>query len=172
MKKIQILFFALIAIVASSCVKNDPVLVTDTTDPVLEWDASTYNSKAAGVNYPILTRVPGFSRAVSTTVDPLITRTVGTIKFRINVVGAPTSNPRTVTYQAATTGTTAVAGTHYTMTGTATVAANTTYADVEVQILNPGASATARDLILQINGGDGLRANPNYNLLGIRIAQN
>jgi len=173
MKKIKILFLALIAITATSCIKNDPILITETTDAVLEWDAATYNSKAAGVNYPLLTRLPGFGRAVSTSVDPVITRASGTVKLRINLVGAPRSTPVAIKYGVVTTGTTAVAGTHFNITGTATVAPNTNYADVEVQILNPGVSSTtARDLILQILDTSELRVNPNYNQIGLRISQN
>ena len=176
MKKIQILFLAFIAVMASSCIKNDPILITNTTDPVLEWDASTYNSKAAGVNYPLFTRVPGYGRAVITSgtfADPLINRASGTIKLRVNLVGASRSTATSIKYGVVATGTTAVLGTHFNVSGVATVAANTNFAEIEVQILNTGVSSTTpRDLILEILNTSDLRPNPNYNQIGLRIAQN
>src|SRR5688500_10764424 len=78
----------------SACIKNDPVLFTDAQT---EFDAASWNANAAGLTYPLFTRVPGFGRA-ATTADPLITRTSGTIRVRVNLVGAKSKTDRTIDY--------------------------------------------------------------------------
>jgi hypothetical protein len=175
MKNIKIYLVALVAILLSSCIKDDKVVFTDS---VIEWDASVYNANAAGLNYPFLTRVPGYGRATVTS-DPSITRTSGTIKFRINLVGAQRSTPTTVTYRVvvltpstSTTSQPAVQGTHFNVTGTTTIPANSSFGEVEVQVLNSGASSTvARDVVLEIVESDGVKPSENDKFLGIRISQ-
>ncbi|WP_342647975.1 hypothetical protein [Mucilaginibacter sp. CSA2-8R] len=176
MKKIRLYIIGIIAVAISSCMKDDRVTFTDT---VFEWDAGI-NARAAGVDYPILTRVPAYNKVV-TNADPLITRTSGTIKFRINLVGPQRSTPTTVTYQALqltpNTATPliqpAVAGTHYTITGSCVVPANSSFGEAEVAILNPGVSSTiSRDIVLEILSTSDVKPSENYKRLGIRIAEN
>ncbi|WP_345951759.1 hypothetical protein ABDD95_10055 [Mucilaginibacter sp. PAMB04274] len=178
MKNIKIYLVALVAILFSSCIKDEKVVFTDS---VVEWDASVYNANAAGLNYPFLTRVPGYGRATVTT-DPTIARTSGSIKLRINLVGAQRSTPTTVTYRVvalaqpqnptATTPLPAVAGTHFTTSGTATIPANSSFGEVEVQIVNPGVTSTApRDVVLEIMSTDGVKPSENDKFVGIRISQ-
>lgn len=176
MKKIQLYIIALLAITFSSCIKDDKVTFQET---VFEWDASAYNANAAGVTYPILTRVPGYGRATVTT-DPTITRASGAIKFRINLVGAQRSTPTTVNYRVVSltpnTSTPniqpAVQGTHFTTSGTVTIPANSSFGEVEVQILNPGVSSTiSRDVVLEIVASDDIKPSENDKFLGIRISQ-
>jgi hypothetical protein len=167
MKKIRIYIIALIGLAMSSCIKNDQITYTGSE---LEWDAATYNANAVGVTYPILTRVPGFGRAVLTS-DPSITRTAGTITFRVNLVGPQSSSPITVTYTVLPGVTTAVSGTHYTTTGTFTIPANSSFGIVTVSILNPGATSGTVDLVLELVPPTGIIVNANDKDLGIRIAQ-
>lgn len=178
MKNIKLYIIALLALTFASCIKDEKVVFEDT---IFEWDASTYNANAAGVTYPILTRVPGYGRA-TVTADPSITRASGTIKFRINLVGVQRSTPTTVTYRVvalaqptnpiATTPLPAVQGTHFNTSGTTTIPANSNFGEIEVQVLNTGVTSTApRDVVLEILTTDGVKPSENEKFLGFRISQ-
>jgi hypothetical protein len=153
-----------------SCVKNElPVF----TAPVAEFDAASWNANAAGLSFPILTRVPGYGRAASTA-DPLLTRTSpGIKKFRVNLVGQqmPTETEVYVIMNSVTS--TAVAGTHYrSFTPVVKIPANTSFGEVDVEILNPGVAGAARTLELILSSGtNGIKSNPNYNRIRLSIAQ-
>lgn len=180
-KYINVMFLLLTVVLFSSCLKDNE---TKFTGAVVEMDAATYNARAAGLTYPILTRIPGYGRTVFTAAqpasgvypavpaDPLITRTSGEIKFRVNLVGAHRSTPTTVNYTVLTTGTTAVAGTHYTTGNSVVIPANSSFGEIVIQVLNPGASATARTLVLELTGAADLSPSENVKRLGISIAQN
>ncbi|HUR12110.1 MAG TPA: hypothetical protein VM012_12100, partial [Flavitalea sp.] len=84
MKRFNLYFLLVLMVAATGCIKNEEVVYK--RNAVVEFDAATWNSKAAGVNFPILTRVPPYGRAVNTP-DPAITRASGTIKLRVNLVG-------------------------------------------------------------------------------------
>ncbi|RYE27174.1 MAG: hypothetical protein EOP45_02055 [Sphingobacteriaceae bacterium] len=176
MKKIKLYIIALLVVSLSSCIKENLVTFNDS---VFEWDASAYNANAAGQVYPILTRVPGYNRTTVTS-DPAITRTSGTIKFRVNLVGAQRSIPTVLTYRVVvlTANTTtpsiqpAIQGTHFNTSGTVTVPANSSFGEVEVQILNSGVSSTiARDVVLEIVSTADVKPSENDKFLGFRISQ-
>lgn len=172
MKKIKIFLFVLLASAGLfSCVKNEEVTFNGA---VVEFDATTWNANAVGVNYPILTRVPPFGRAVNTSVDATLTKARGTIKIRINLVGPQRSTPTEVTYQVVQgTVTTAVAGTHYTaLPGKVTIPANSSFGDIDLVLLNnPATTPASVDLVLEITGGQNVTVNPNYSRVGLRISQ-
>lgn len=171
MKRITTFILAIATVsLLGSCVKNElPVF----TAPVAEFDAATYNANAAGLSFPILTRVPGYGRAASAS-DPLLTRTSpGIKKFRVNLVGQqmPTETEVYVIMNSVTS--TAVAGTHYrSFTPIVKIPANSSFGEVEVDILNPGVSGAARTLELILSSGtNGIKSNPNYNRIRLSIAQ-
>ncbi|MFN5376294.1 MAG: hypothetical protein ACK492_08045 [Chitinophagaceae bacterium] len=171
MKRITTLILAIATVsLLGSCVKNElPVF----TAPVAEFDAASWNANAAGLSFPILTRVPGYGRAASTA-DPLLTRTSpGIKKFRVNLVGQqmPTETEVYVIMNSVTS--TAVAGTHYrSFTPVVKIPANTSFGEVEVDILNPGVAGAARTLELILSSGtNGIKSNPNYNRIRLSIAQ-
>jgi hypothetical protein len=144
------------------------------TAPVAEFDAATWNANAAGLSFPVLTRVPGYGRVVSTANDPLLTRTSpGIKKFRVNLVGQqlPTETEVYVIHNSVTS--TAVAGTHYrSYTPVVKIPANSSFGEVEVEILNPGVAGAARTLELILSSGtNGVQSNPNYNRIRLSIAQ-
>jgi len=90
------------------------------TGSVVEFDAATWNANAAGLTYPMMTRVPTLNAATPTSAASL-TRAIGTVTLRVNLVGAQKSTPTTFDFKVATEST-AVAGTHYTaITGTGTI---------------------------------------------------
>ena len=171
MKRITTLILAIATVsLLGSCVKNElPVF----TAPVAEFDAASWNANAAGLSFPILTRVPGYGRAASTA-EPLLTRTSpGIKKFRVNLVGQqmPTETEVYVIMNSVTS--TAVAGTHYrSFTPVVKIPANTSFGEVEVDILNPGVAGAARTLELILSSGtNGIKSNPNYNRIRLSIAQ-
>jgi len=167
--KYYTIVLALLVAGLSSCIKDEPIVLQGSS---VEFDAATYNVNAAGLTYPIITRLVRYGEA-SNNADPLLTRLSGLVKFRINLVGPQRSTATTVTYQVVATGTTAVSGTHFTTTGTTTIPANSSFGEVEIQILNAGAStAGPRDLILELIGATDLPPVENEKRLGVRIAQN
>lgn len=171
MKRITTFILAIATVsLLGSCVKNElPVF----TAPVAEFDAATWNANAAGLSFPILTRVPGYGRAAAAT-DPLLTRTSpGIKKFRVNLIGQqlPTETEVYVIRNSETS--TAVAGTHYrSFTPVVKIPANSSFGEVEVDILNPGVAGAARTLELILSSGtNGVTSNPNYNKIRLSIAQ-
>lgn len=177
MKKfINLLSIAILcAGVMSSCIENDPVIFNGS---VAEFDAAVWNTPATGETYPILTRVPGFGRAVSTnatapsTADPLITRSSGTISFRVNLVGAPLNAEQTIPISVVAEKSTAIAGTHYTAPTSVVIPAGENFGVVSFPVLNPGATSGSVVVVLQIDEGASVLPSENYRRIGISIAQN
>ncbi|RYE27277.1 MAG: DUF4843 domain-containing protein [Sphingobacteriaceae bacterium] len=168
MKNILLCIMFIATLSFSSCIKSEKIIYTDSE---LEWDAATYNANAAGVTYPILTRVAGYGRAVVTS-DPTITRTSGSIKFRVNLVGAQRSTPTTITYVVLNSISTAVAGTHYNTSGSFIIPANSSFGEVQVDVINPGVTSGSKDLVLELVPTSDIKVSANDRDLGIRIAQN
>lgn len=177
MKKISnILFvFAFVLGGMTSCIENEPVIFDDS---VAEFDAAVWNTPATGETYPLLTRVPGFGRAVSTnatapsTADPLINRSSGTINFRVNLVGPPASSEQTLAVSVVSEKSTAVGGVHYTAPTSVVIPAGENFGTLSVPILNPGASTGSVVLVLQIDGNSTVLPSENYKRIGLSIAQN
>jgi hypothetical protein len=172
MKRITTFILAIATIsLLGSCVKNElPVF----TAPVAEFDAASWNANAAGLNFPILTRVPGYGRPVSTATDPLLTRTSpGIKKFRVNLIGQQLATETEVYVIHNNVTSTAVAGTHYkSYSPVVKIPANSSFGEVEVEILNPGVAGAARTLELILSTGtNGVKGNPNYNIIRLSIAQ-
>jgi len=170
MKRLFILSGILSIVLLGSCIKNEnPVFEKS----VVEYDAAAYNANASGLTYPILTRVPGYGRPASTA-DPLLSRnSPGIKKFRVNLLGGQLPTPTKVFYQVFT-GTTATEDVHYKKpSGEVTIPANSSFGEMEIEILNPGANTPAtRDLILILTGGEsGVTSSVNYRIINLRIAQ-
>ena len=183
--KIIVFFLSLLTLGFSSCIKNEEIVFEDT---VVEFDAATYNAKASGQVYPLLTRVPGYGRATRTSnvaatalspaalADPLLTRSSGLVKFRVNLVGPQRNSDIVMNYTvlpAVAPAISAVSGTHYTTGNTVTIPANSSFGEISVQILNPGvASTTPVRLILQLETTNGVVASENFKTIALSIAQN
>jgi hypothetical protein len=170
--RLNILTAFLALVLLGSCTKNEiPVF----TKAVIEFDAASWNNNATGRTYPILTRVPGYNRAAVAT-DPALTRTnPGVKKFRVNLLGKQFTTPTTIYYDLYPFdgGSTAVEGVHYRMTKNFTIPANSSFGELEVEILNPGAQTgvTSVDLLLLLVGNNGIETSANYRIIGLRIAQ-
>lgn len=177
MKQISnILFvFALLFVAMTACIENEPVVFEKS---VAEFDAAVWNTPATGETYPLLTRVPGFGRAVSTnatapsTADPVINRTVGTISFRINLVGPPASSDQSLSVSVVAEKSTATAGVHYTAPTAVVIPAGENFGTLSVPILNPGATTGSVVLVLQLDGNSTVLPSENYKRIGLSIAQN
>lgn len=175
--KSRFLYFLLVSALftVTSCIKNDPITVAE---PVVEFDATVLNTPLTGKTYPVLTRVPGYGAAVTTT-NPSVTRASGTIKFRVNLVGRQQTSDQEIKYKVVTAPTLpagvaeAVAGTHFSVTGTFTIPANSSFGELVVNVINPGTpSTTPVGLVLELEGGSNAKPSENYKLLGIQISQN
>lgn len=190
MKIIKIYTLLIISLVTLfSCKKLEETRFLYDGPAQVEFDATSLNAVASGRTYPILTRVPGFGRSVIATsvaatgvvADPLLTRTSGTIRFRVNLITAQQPVDQTISYRvvatekdatgADVTVTTAVSGTHYTTTGTFVIPANSSFGELTIQVLNPGATTGTRDLVLELVGNDNVKPSVNYSKLGLRISQ-
>jgi hypothetical protein len=168
MKKILTSSILLCILFLTGCVKNE---LTVYTGAVVEFDAASWNANAAGLTYPMMTRVPTFNAATPTSAASL-TRATGTVTLRVNLVGAQRSTATDFDYVVASEST-ATPGTHYTaITGKGTIPANSSFGTITITILNTGvSSATARDLVLQLVDNSSIKASVNYAKVGLRISQ-
>lgn len=193
MKRIN--FFITIAFVIgmTACIKNDPVIYTN---ELAEFDATSWNANAVGVNYPFMVRVPIYGAATPTS-SFTVHRSSGTVRLRVNLIGPATKSDRTVGFKlfdvpfasvafpataagqtparTAATLTTAVAvpGTHYTALGnTVTIPADSTWGYINLAILDAGATAgQARTIGIALDSTGSVKASPNYRNLAIAIDQ-
>lgn len=172
MKRLSIIGAAIALFFTTSCKKLQEGKVVWTGDYV-EVDATVLNAPATGRPWPLLTRVPQGGRPVITAQDPLITRSSGKVSLRVNLVAPQRAQDETLTFKVVDSVTTAIRDTHYKTTGTLKIPANSSFGFIEVEILNPGATTGgAKNLVLELESSATLKANPNYNLVGISIAQN
>ena len=175
--------------ILSSCKKLEETRSIYDGPALIEIDAAALNAITSPRTYPILTRVPGYGRGIisasvaSTGVvaDPVLTRTSGTVKFRVNLMTAQQSTPQVINYRVVATEkdatgadvvvTTAVSGTHYSTQGSFTIPANSSFGEITVDILNPGVGTGSVDLVLEIQGNSTIKPSVNYSKLGLRISQ-
>jgi hypothetical protein len=171
--KIKSIIIAISAMLfLSSCIKNDLPVWTKAT---VEFDAASWNTNAAGRTYPILTRVPAYGRAANTSDAVLSRASTGIRKFRVNLIGKQFDQPVTVQYDlfGGDGGSTAREGTHFKTARSFVIPAKSSFGELEVEILNPGAQAgvASVDLLLILTGSEGIETSVNYRILGLRIAQ-
>ena len=171
MKKLVLSTFILIATLFTmvGCIKQNTLTMKELQ---VEFDAASWNARGAGVTWPVLSRVPPYGMPVAAA-DPLITRASGTIRFRVNLIGAQQSTAQTINYSVVAASTTAVSGTHFTIPGTITIPANSSFGEAVVNILNPGvSSATPVNLVLEVTGNSLIKPATEINKIGLVISQN
>lgn len=168
-KKIFAFLLPLVLLTAGGCIENEERLFKQS---IAEFDATVWNTPLVGRNYPMLTRVAGFGRAVSTTLDPLISRTSGTFNVRVNLVSAQFTTDQVLNVSVVAAETTAVQGTHFNLPTTVTIPANTSFGLLPVTVVNPGPGVGTVDLVLQIDGNDTVKPSENFKKLGVRIPLN
>ena len=176
MKRMYLYLFILsISVFMGSCIKNERALLLN--EIYAEFDATVMNTPITGQIYPVLTRVPVYGAAV-VAANPSITRTSGVVKFRVNLVGAQQTTDQVLAYRAVVTPilpagvVSATIGTHYTITGTITIPANSSYGEAVVTVLNTGiSSATSVGVVLELVGNGTVKPRENYKFLGLQISQ-
>lgn len=153
----------------ASCTKND---IPTFTAAQIEWDAAAWNANAAGRTYPLMTRVPIYGFATGTSA-PSITRTTGTMKLRVNLVGAQAATDRAFTFKFVQAESTGAPGVHFApVTGTGVIPANSSFAEVNFVVLNPGAGVGTATAVLELTDNGVLKPALNYAKVGLSIAQN
>lgn len=170
MKKniIQLLLIIAAMFSITGCIKQDDILIKDLQ---VEFDAASWNARGAGVTYPIITRLPPYGMPLAAT-DPLITRASGTIRFRVNLIGAQQASQQTLNFSVVASGTTAVSGTHFTIPGTIIVPPNSSFGEAVINIINPGvSSATPVILVLEVTGNSLVKPATELNKIGVQISQ-
>lgn len=194
MKK-YIISFLVISTILTSCIKNDPVIVSGR---LAEFDATALNTNTPGLTYPIMGRIPAYGRVANTT-DSTLRRLSQTVRLRINLVGPQSGSAETVTYEVFTlptsittfnmpatiTGQTpaaaaaslslvnAVAGTHFTtLSGTVTIPANSSFGFLDVPVLPAAPTAGVGGFLgLRLTSSGSVKASVNYSELGLVIDQ-
>ncbi len=170
----------------SSCIKEETKNFNGNT--VIEFDAAVLNTATTPYTYFVTTRVPVYGLTVSTANSPtLITRSLATpVKLRVNLVGPQFSTDQVINYQIITPvpvppnntpvpvspNMLAVSGTHYTTGGTFTIPANSSFGEIIINIVNPGASSTnPREVHIELVGNADVKSSENYKRVAIRISQ-
>lgn len=159
MKHLHIKTFFLILLCAtgvSGCFKNykEDFMFRESQ---IEFDAATFESKAPGKTYPIL--------------GPL-DKGSGIKTYKVNLLGEQKPAALTLQFRVVAGESTAVEGLHYRLpsNGTFEIPANSSTGQVEVEILDfPSETGTAT-LVLELVGGDAVKASENYKRLGISIS--
>lgn len=121
MKKYSFLvYITLLSLLLTSCIKEDDKTFTGNT--VVEIDQTVLNGVAAGITYPILTRIPFSGRPLVGASDSTIRRWNNTTltRIRVNLVGPQSSKDQTVTY--VINNTPPVASVAYTVTASPNIA--------------------------------------------------
>ncbi|GAB4093871.1 DUF4843 domain-containing protein [Flaviaesturariibacter terrae] len=190
MKKIKALLPLLLVLATfSSCIKNKDKVYD--AQPLVEWDAATYNARTSGYPFPLLTRVPqAYGRNVFTSAtaygapaDPALTRTYvppapatsgDTITMRVNLVGPQMDHAQTFSVGVEPNFSTAVEGTHFMLLDrTFTIPANSSFGYVRWRVLNPGAfvagSIPTVNVVFKLNGNSEVAASENYQYIGWNI---
>lgn len=168
MKKIIGFLWVVISLVVSSCIEQEYTLFEDS---LVEWDATVMNNPVLGKDFPLLARVPRPTFALAPS-DPLITRRTGTLSLRVNFVSPQKGNDEVISFRIVTDETTAIEDVHYAVGEQVTIKANSSFADVEVQILDPGPGTGSVDLVLELVGNSTIKPSERYKRIGIRISQN
>ncbi|MEY2760703.1 MAG: hypothetical protein RLZZ96_603 [Bacteroidota bacterium] len=153
MKKIYLLYLLALVLVSSSCIEQN---YPKWEGSVLEFQDAVERTPLAGETYPRIT----------------VANTVGTVSFRVNLVGAHRASDEIIMYSAVTgAATTAVSGKDYTMTGKLTIPKGSSFGTLTVNVVNTGRIGGSVDLLLQLDGNDEIGYNTNYNKVQLRITR-
>ncbi|TCZ71007.1 DUF4843 domain-containing protein [Flaviaesturariibacter aridisoli] len=192
MKQFKAILPLLLAVATfSACTKNEDKVFD--SQPLVEWDAATYNARTSGYPFPLLTRVPqAYGRNVFTSAtaygapaDPALTRlyvapapatTTDTVTMRVNLVGPQMDHAQTFAVSVEPNFSTAVEGTHYMLIDrTVTIPAHSSFGYARWRVLNPGpltpGGIPTVNVVFQLSGNSEVLASENYKYIGWGIAQ-
>ncbi|MBT0811977.1 DUF4843 domain-containing protein [Litoribacter ruber] len=152
MKKIISIFSLVMVFVFGSCIEqNYPIW----DGAEVEFQDAVTRAPAAGQTFPRIA----------------VQNTVGTVNLQVNLVSAQRTSDETITYNIVGDGTSAVAGTHYNASGSLVIPANSSFGELEVEILDTGVGTGVVDLLLELEGNANISASENYKRVQIRISQ-
>ena len=153
MKKIILLYSLALVLVTSSCIEQN---YPKWEGSLLEFQDAVVTTPVAGETFPRVT----------------VANTVGTVNLRVNLVGAHRASDEIIMYSAvSSSGTTAVSGKDYTMTGKLTIPKGSSFGTLTVNIIDTKKIGGSVDLLLQLDGNDEIGYNSNYNKVQIRITR-
>lgn len=152
MKKILSLLSLALVLAFSSCIEqNYPTW----SGAVVEFQDAVVRAPAPGVTYPRIT----------------VANTVGTVNLQVNLVAAQRTADETITFKVVPEGTTGVAGTDFTVTGSLIIPANSSTANAVVTIPNTGNRGGFVDVLLELEGNAQIPASANHKQVQIRITR-
>jgi len=161
----------------TSCIKQIDKTFTGAT--VIEFDATVLNTATSPYTYHVATRTPPYGIQTTTANSTAITRTIGQVKLRVNLVGAQIPSEQQLEYKVVTDVTPtspnmlATQGTHFNTGTKFTIPANSSFGEITIDVLNTGVSSTnPREVHLELVGNESIKPSENYKRVGIRIAQN
>ena len=145
--------FSLILLM-SSCFENPKLVYSGLT--VVEFDRAVTTAPAAGRTYPLLPTING----------------AGILKARINLVGGQRTSAENIKVSIVTDASTAVSGTHFKLlTETVSIPANSSFGELQIEILRvPAAAGQTRNIVLSLDGnGSDISGSANFKTLGWAI---
>ena len=152
MKKLFSLLTLAFALVFTSCIEQDyPVW----EGALVEFQDAVVRTPLAGQKYPRIT----------------VANTVGTVNLQVNLIGAHRASDETIAFKVVPEGTTAVAGTDYTATGTVVIPAGSSFGTLTVNVTNTGKIGGNVDLLLELEGNAAIGSSVNHNQIQIRITR-
>lgn len=152
MKKILSLVTLALVLVFSSCIEQDYPLWDGS---LVEFQDAVVRTPASGQTYPRIT----------------VNNKVGTVSLQVNLVAPQRATDETINYSVVSEGTTAVAGTDYTTSGTLVIPANSSFGTLTVNVVDTGALGGSVDLLLQLDGNSTISPSENYKQVQIRITR-
>ena len=165
MKLLKIASLCAIVLFAFSCVKGLDYTYDETK--VVELEDAVRRSPSAGVKYPLIA----------------VTRTAGVQSLQVNLVGKQLLSDQEMTYSVDTAiafqltnaaNIRAIEGTHFKLNGGKFVMSkDSSFARMNVEILNPGATTGKFAVVLlKLDGNTEIPASENYRRVAFRIALN
>lgn len=152
MKKILSLLSLALVLAFSSCIEqNYPTW----SGAVVEFQDAVVRAPAPSATYPRIA----------------VANTVGTVNLQVNLVAAQRTSDETITFRVVPEGTTGVAGTDFTITGSLVIPANSSTANAVVTIPNTGALGGSVDVLLELEGNAQVLASENHKRVQIRITR-
>jgi len=152
MKKIFALLSLALVLGFTSCIDQDFPL----------WDGSLVEFQDAVVRTPLAGQI--YPRIT-------VANTVGTVNLQVNLVAPQRSTDETINYSIVSEGTTAVAGSDFTTSGSLVIPANSSTGTLTVNVTNTGQIGGSVDLLLQLDGNATISPSENYKQVQIRITR-
>ena len=152
MKKILSLLSLLVVLGFSSCIDQEYPLWDGS---LVEFQDAVVRTPVAGQSYPRIT----------------VNNKVGTVSLQVNLVAPQRSSDETINYSVVPEGTTAVAGTDYSVSGSLVIPANSSTGTLTVNVVDTGSLGGSVDLLLGLDGNASVSPSENYKQVQIRITR-